>query len=252
MDMPVNVPVDNPNADTEWNDILRSKGIIPEKPPDLEPKIQEALIEAEKRAHDNRLEDKDLDELHELEDEEGEEFLAQYRNKRLSELSNVRKASIYDQVSPLQKPDYAKDVTEASSKAFVFVHLTSSLGTNVESRILTELWRQLAPKYGDVKFCEIRADMCIEGYPEKNCPTILVYKDGDIKRQIVTLRELNGVKNSLADLESILVEVGAVKENDMRTRRRDSEDEDEDAVKPSQRIKGRAATAVNDDDDDWD
>ena len=34
--------------------------------------------------------------------------------------------------------------------------------------------------------------MCIEGYPERNTPTILVYKDGDIKRQIVTLRELSG------------------------------------------------------------
>lgn len=52
-------------------------------------------------------------------------------------------------------------------------------------------------KYGDIKFCEIRADMCIEGYPEKNTPTILVYKDGDIKRQIITLKELNGTKTNL-------------------------------------------------------
>jgi hypothetical protein len=28
-DMPINVPVDDPNADTEWNDILRAKGISP-------------------------------------------------------------------------------------------------------------------------------------------------------------------------------------------------------------------------------
>ena len=186
--------------------------------------------------------------MHDLEDEEDEEFLAQYRNKRLAELSSLQKASIYGQVYPLQKPDYAKDVTEASSKAFVFVNLTSSLGTNVESRILTELWRQLAVKYGDVKFCEIRADMCIEGYPEKNCPTILVYKDGDIRRQVVTLRELNGVKTSVADLGRILVEVGAVKKDDVRVRRRDSEDEE--AGRPKQKIRGRGATAV-DDDDDW-
>ena len=249
MDMPLNVPVDNPDADTEWNDILRKHGVIPEKPPDLEPQIQEALIEDQKRLHENRLEDKDLDELHELEDEEDEEFLAQYRNKRLAELSTLQKASVYGQVYPLQKPDYAKDVTEASSKAFVFVNLTSSLGTNVESRILTELWRQLAAKYGDVKFCEIRANMCIERYPEKNCPTVLVYRDGDIRRQVVTLRELNGVKTSLADLEKILVEVGAVKENDARVRRRDSEDEDR--TRPSQKIKSRGAN-VADDNNDWD
>lgn len=98
---------------------------------------------------------------------------------------------------PLQKPDYWKEVTEASEKYFVLVNLISSMGNNVESRLLIELWRQLAQKYGDVKFCEMRADMCIEGYPERNTPTILAYKDGDIKKQIVTLRELGGVRTTV-------------------------------------------------------
>lgn len=61
------------------NDILRQHGIIPEKPKDPEPLIQEALIEATRKAHENRLEDKDVDELDALEDEEDEEFLQQYR-----------------------------------------------------------------------------------------------------------------------------------------------------------------------------
>ena len=104
---------------------------------------------------------------------------------------------MFNQVYPLQKPDYSKDVTEASAKSFVFVHLTSSMGTNTESRLLTELWRNLARKFGDVKFCEIKADMCIEGYPERNTPTILVYKDGDITKQIVTLKDLGGEKTSM-------------------------------------------------------
>ena len=110
----------------------------------------------------------------------------------MTELSTVSHGSIFNQVYPLQKPDYLRDVTEASNTAFVLVHLTSSLGTNTESRLLTELWRELARKFGDVKFCEMRADMCINGYPEKNTPTILVYRDGDIKKQIVTLKELAG------------------------------------------------------------
>lgn len=61
------------------NDILRQHGIIPEKPVDPEPLIQEALVEAEHRAYSNRLEDKDIDELDALEDEEDEEFLNSYR-----------------------------------------------------------------------------------------------------------------------------------------------------------------------------
>lgn len=61
------------------NDILRKHGIIPEKPQDPEPLIQEALVEAERKAYENRLEDKDLDELDALEDEEDEAFLEHYR-----------------------------------------------------------------------------------------------------------------------------------------------------------------------------
>ena len=77
-DMPINVEVD-PNEDTEWNDILRSKGIIPEKPPSPTPMIEEALTEARRLAHENRLEGKELDELAELEDDEDEDFLESYR-----------------------------------------------------------------------------------------------------------------------------------------------------------------------------
>lgn len=77
--MPIEVPIDDPNADTEWNDILRKHKIIPDKPEDPTPKIEEALNEARRLAHEHRLEGKDLDELDELEDEEDEAFLAIYR-----------------------------------------------------------------------------------------------------------------------------------------------------------------------------
>ena len=122
----------------------------------------------------------------------------------MAELSTIATASVFNQVYHLQKPDYSKDVTEASNTAFVLVHLTSSLGTNVESRLLTEVWREMALKFGDIKFCEIRADMCIEGYPERNTPTILVYRNGDIKKQVVTLRELNGEQTSIKGTSCLL------------------------------------------------
>ena len=118
----------------------------------------------------------------------------------MAELSTISQASVFNQVYPLQKPDYSRDVTDASHKAFVLVHLTSSLGMNTESRLLTELWRDLARRFGDIKFCEMRGDMCIEGYPDKNTPTILVYHKGDITRQIITLRDLAGRGTSVAGM----------------------------------------------------
>jgi hypothetical protein len=119
------------------------------------------------------------------------------RKKRMAELSSITTASVYNQVYHLQKPDYSRDVTEASKNAYVLVLLTSSTGTNTESRIMIEHWRELAKRFGDVKFCQMRADLCIEGYPDKNTPTILIYKDGDIKRQIVTLMQLAGPRTSV-------------------------------------------------------
>ncbi|KAF2000781.1 phosducin family protein [Amniculicola lignicola CBS 123094] len=243
----VNAPVDDPNADTEWNDILRKHGIIPEKPPSPTPMIEEALQEARRLAHENRLEGKDLDELAELEDDEEDEFLEQYRKKRLGELATINTASVFNQVYHLQKPDYSKDVTEASNKAYVMVLLTSSHGTNVESRVLIEIWRELAQKFGDVKFCQIRADLCIEGYPDKNTPTILVYKDGDIKKQSVTLRDLQGTRTSAIDLERVLVDVGAVRLGDQRLRRKDEEGE-----ASAGKIRRGNAPSKDDDDSDWD
>ncbi|KAI1361092.1 thioredoxin-like protein [Xylaria arbuscula] len=248
------VPIDDPNADTEWNDILRKHGVIPEKPPSPTPMIEEAILEGRRIAHENRLEGKELDELDALEDEEDEAFLEQYRQKRMQELNNLTKKSIHGSVYPISKPDYAREVTEASKNGPVFVNLTSSLGTNIESRVLSELWRQAAKEYGDIKFCEIRADKAIENYPDRNCPTILVYKNGDIVKQIVTLVTIGGVRTSIMQIDDILVEVGAVDAKDMRVikRRRDAEDAKEEKLASGGLKSGNIRHATVDDDDDDD
>ena len=213
--------------------------------------IEEALVEAKRLAHENRLEGKNLDELDGLGGEEDDAFLEQYKKQRMNELSTITKTSIHNQVYPLQKPDYSRDVTEISHKSFVLVLLTSSLGTNTESALLISLWHELATKFGDIKFCQIRANLCIEGYPERNTPTVLVYKDGDIKKQIVTLKELNGVQTTVEDFEKVLVGVGAVKQNDTRLRKR-SETHDEAVNGGIRNGRNAAATTDEDEDSDWD
>ncbi|KAH9841278.1 phosducin [Teratosphaeria destructans] len=249
MNMPVNVPVDDPNADTEWNDILRKHGVIPEKPPSPTPMIEEAIQQARELAHENRLEGKDLDELDELEDDEDEAFLDSYRQKRMQEMASLQAASVYNQVYPIQKPEYSKEVTEESKKAFVLVLLTSSSGTNIESQRLIEIWRELARKYGDVKFCQMQADLCIEGYPDRNTPTVLIYKDEQIRKQLVTLKELNGTKTGIEDLEKVLLGVGAVKHADKRllVNRKEEDEPPQRSIRQSERSRGRD----EDEDSDW-
>jgi hypothetical protein len=217
--------------------------------------IEEAIIEGRRLAHENRLEGKDFDELDELEDEEDEAFLEQYRQKRMAELSNIQKKAVHGSVYPLSKPEYQREVTDASAKGPVLVNLTSGMGTNVESRVLTELWRQAAQEYGDIKFCEIRASQAIENYPDRNCPTILVYKNGDIVKQIVTLATIGGARINMQRIDDILVEIGAVADTDMRVvkRRRAAEDAEEERLAGKTIKTGTAGRSRADsDDDDWD
>ena len=197
----------------------------------------------------------------------------------MAELSSIQTASKFNQVYHLQKPDYSRDVTDTSKEAWVLVLLTAAT-TNTESQRAVELWRELARKFGDIKFCQIRANMCIEGYPDKNTPTILVYKDGDIKRQIVTLKELNGPRTWVEgkiltlidakpcaklpdelgisplhtylfangfwlDVEKLLIDLGALKHGDPRLRRKDEEDNES-----SKKI--RQTRVEDDEDSDWD
>jgi hypothetical protein len=143
-------------------------------------------------------------------------------------------------------------VTEASNSGPVLVNLTSSLGTNVESRVLTELWRRAAAEFGEIKFCEMKGNQAIEGYPDKNCPTILVYMNGDLAKQVVGLGTLGGVRMGMKELDALLVEVGAVKDNDMRIQKRRRQEEDEEDAPKRAGIRDQVRQANIDDDDDWD
>jgi hypothetical protein len=127
------------------------------------------------------------------------------------------------------------------------VLLTSSAAQNTESRVASESWTLLAQKFGDVKFCSMRADLCIEGYPDRNTPTVLVYRDEQIVRQIVTLKELKGVQTKVQDWEKVLVDLGAVKMGDSRLSKRPGEEEEEKTTGIRQ-----GKTMQEDEDSDWD
>ena len=72
----------DPNEDTEWNDLLRKKGILPPKPKEVnEDEVIQLLEETvkERTKEGKHLDEMELDELDELEDEEEERVLQQYR-----------------------------------------------------------------------------------------------------------------------------------------------------------------------------
>lgn len=243
----------DPNEDTEWNDILRSHGIIPEKPKDESEQLEEALEEALQKLHENRLENKDLDELDALEDEEDEEFLNFYKQKRMLQILELRKKSKFGSVYPITKPEYQKEVSEASKDCFVFVHMT--LQSSLQSRLLSSLCRSLAAKYPEIKFVEIPANRAVENYPDLNCPTILVYHQNELVKQLITLVQLGGNSTNLKDLEKFLVQVKALDERDTRLIINqdggDTEWEEKKLTFAKKSLRGSSINHNDEDDDDF-
>lgn len=255
----MNVQV-NEAEDTEWNDILRQHGVIPERPPSPTSQIEAALEEAIQKQHENRLEGLDMDELDALEDDEDEAFLEQYRLKRIAEIQQLASREQYGSVVKISKPEYVEEITEASKRdpknphlkkktaevehsdarneivasgepqdqtegTFVFVHI--SHGGVPESRLLSGLFDRAAQKYPDVKFVDIDSKQINEKYALGSIPTILVYYKGDPINQVVALEGIGGKSTNMEDIEAFLVKMGAVRAGDRRLTVNADKDEDE-------------------------
>ncbi|KAK9449593.1 thioredoxin-like protein [Limtongia smithiae] len=248
-DTKLQVEVD-PTEDTEWNDILRSHGIIPERArTSPTPEEQNAVLAAvDAAAKKVSLDDKSDSELDDLENDLGGEeqkFVEEYRRKRMAELSGLQaqlRSHTFGSVVPISKPDYQSEVTDASASIFIFVHLSLPAGCP-QSTLLASLFRVLAPRFPELKFVDIPAARAIENYPDRNCPTLLVYHKKDVVKQYVTLALLGGMGTTLEDVERVLTTVGAVKEDDRRL---------SSVVKARarrRRAAGRADEVYDDDDD---
>lgn len=248
-DQKFQVEVD-PTEDTEWNDILRAKGVIPEKEPDPTEQLEEALADAVNKQHERRLEDLDIDELDALEDDEDEDFLEIYKQQRIAEMKKLASNEKFGSVYPITKPEWQTEVTDASKTAVVIVHLSSD--NQIQSRLFGSIIRQAAMKLRDIKFCEIEGRRAIEGYPDSNCPTILIYKEGDLLKQLVSLLMLNGNDTSLKDFEALLVDIGCISDKDKRLC---INQQDEDDIKENHKLrfqKKSLYSSRNDDESDDD
>lgn len=112
-----------------------------------------------------------------------------------------------------------------------------------------------------LKILKIPGDQCIEGYPDRLMPTLLVYGPNDYRTQIVGLAELGGNNTRIpgipqlpglcltsVDLERYAEKIGALSKAELRvTRDRDENDEDNRSQMRKSVVKND-----NDDEDDWD
>ncbi|PVU85883.1 hypothetical protein BB559_006303 [Furculomyces boomerangus] len=192
----------DPNEDTEWNDILRKHKIIPEKPKEITVnEIYDLMVEDKRQMEATKHEDMDLDELEEMLMDD--RVLEEYRNQRIKELADETQRNQFGEIFEVNKLEYGKHVTETSKSVTVIVHLYEP--SKPECKLTTRHLQTLAQRYKNVKFVNIVGDKCIENYPSRNMPTILVYKNGDVFHQLVGIANLGGMSMRVEDLENYLI-----------------------------------------------
>ncbi|XP_070933358.1 phosducin-like protein 3 [Macaca nemestrina] len=202
----------DPNADTEWNDILRKKGILPPKE-----RLKELEEESDEEQHIlqqsvvKTYEDMTLEELEDHEDEfneEDERAIEMYRRQRLAEWKATKLKNKFGEVLEISGKDYVQEVTKAGEGLWVVLHLYKQ-GIPLCALINQHL-SGLARKFPDVKFIKALSTTCIPNYPDRNLPTIFVYLEGDIKAQFIGPLVFGGMNLTRDELEWKLSESGAI------------------------------------------
>ncbi|KAI9479364.1 phosducin [Coemansia sp. RSA 989] len=198
----------DPNEDTEWNDILRKHGILPQQVKITQNDIYDSAVAKAQEEESQRLEKLDLDELAELEDEEDDQILEQYRQQRMAEMQAQAEKEKFGELIQISEPDYKAMVTEASKDVWVVVHLFRD--SIPECKLMNRILGELAMQYRATKFVKIISVECIHNYPDRNLPTLLVYGKGEMQGQMVRMDRFGGMHAKRKDVEKYLKELGAI------------------------------------------
>lgn len=234
----------DPNADTQWNDVLRAKGIIPPKEDtgitedDIVNMVEQTITQ---KSHGKDMADMDLKELDDMEDDvddEEERIFEAYRRQRLLEMKDAQAKSVFGEVTEISKADWVQQVNKAGEGIWVVIHVYKQ-GIPLCSLMNNHL-SQLAQKYPQTKFLKGVASQCIPNYPDKNLPTVFVYCEGDLKKQWVGPLAFGAMNLKQDELEWMLAQVGAMKTDLEENPRKEVHDVMSSAIR----------SANNDDSDD--
>jgi len=201
----------NPNEDTEWNDVLRAKGIIPQKEKEIDENEIIAMMEntIKDKTGAKEMSEMTIDELDELEDEEEERILEQYRKQRMAEMKAIQSKSNFGDVREISAQDYVEQVNKAGEGIYVVLHLYKQ-GIPL-CALINQYLTNLAGQHPTVKFLKSISTTCIPNYPDRNLPTIFVYYEGEMKAQLAGPHNFRGLNMTAEEFEFILGKTGAIK-----------------------------------------
>ncbi|TRZ02335.1 hypothetical protein DNTS_018994 [Danionella cerebrum] len=238
----------DPNADTEWNDILRKKGILP--PKEKEPEEDEEDQIHQQQSVVKSYETMTLEELEENEDEfseEDEAAMESYRQKRLAEWKAQQMKCVFGEVNEISGQDYVQEVNKAGEGIWVVLHLYKPgipLCTLINQHLCL-----LARKFPQTKFLKSISTTCIPNYPDRNLPTLFIYHEGEMRGQFIGPLVFGGMNLTCDELEWRLSETGAFKTDLEENPRKQIQDQMMSSIRSSGNSLARSHAGDESDDD---
>jgi len=251
---------------TEWEDAQRKFG-------NWKPLEEEEEEEEEEREKDDLREIQAFvpaktngsDEDESDEDEDDEAFMKSYREKRISELkqeseffnnnnNNKNKkddGATLKTVRLITREEWTREVTKVSHTNPVLVLLTRE--NNADCYPLERVVEDLAYKYraSETKFRRAEARDIIPNYPERNVPTIILYRNGDVVENIVGIEQFGGRNGVNPETVKRRVRMTAKASEFLMDEREAEEKESERQRKiREERANGTGNSDEGDDDDD--
>uniref|UniRef100_F7BBC6 Phosducin domain-containing protein n=1 Tax=Monodelphis domestica TaxID=13616 RepID=F7BBC6_MONDO len=182
----------DPNEDTEWNDILRDFGILPPKE-EKKDETEETVLHIQKEAMVKPYEKMTLTQLKEAEDDFDDEDMKAmeiYRQKHLQEWKALQKTQKFGEQREISGDQYVKEVTNAEKDVWVIIHLYRP--SIQMCLLLNQHLSVLARKFPETKFVKAVVNNCIQHYHDR-------------------IIECGGINLKLEELEWKLAEVEAIR-----------------------------------------
>ncbi|OMJ70169.1 hypothetical protein SteCoe_31903 [Stentor coeruleus] len=174
---------------TEWEDIHRKIGNLPEKPKvPTQDEIMSQVIDVVEQAEP--LKYLSHDQLIEIQDDLDEDIFEKYRKQRIKELQEVAKKPRFGTVIEISKQDFIQEVNDAPKDVFVIIHLYQDYVPYC--RLIDQCMISLARKFINHKFIRIQATRCVENFRDSDCPAIIVYKNSEVTHQMIACAGLLG------------------------------------------------------------
>ena len=139
--------------------------------------------------------DRTVEELEELEEEGGEDeaqIMAQIRSRRIEELKQARakKLSEGKELFEVDPFDFEQQVQVPSRQGWVL--LLVYRGSHADSALMQGLLRAFATAHPSILCLQMHVSQHIANLPPQDCPVLLVYREGKVRKQFVRLESLAG------------------------------------------------------------